>query len=365
VTAQLRMRPLSVDVRIPITPSSRYRAGRAGCASVATRGLPGSAVFHTAVARQPSSMTRHRIVEPAPTGPAGPVLERRRDRPPGGRGRFGLPIGPAPPGWTGDPRPARTAQALPVARLRIAHFDGPGGSQTPRPVGDADRLGPVRPAVQPGPTEWSPSATATNFVTEFGRPARPAGRVPLGIVHAAAPRSSPWTSPGTSPRPGARRRDRGDQAGPRLQHPALDPGGERVGATVRWAEFDPGDRRAGPRRASPSWSARTRLVAVDRGVQPARHDAAGRGDRRARTRPTAHCSTWTACTTRRTTGGRGSARRGLLRLLAVQVHGPHCGVLAADPALLETLRPDKLLPSTMRCRSGSSWAPCPTSSSPG
>ena len=28
--------------------------------------------------------------------------------------------------------------------------------------------------------------------------------------------------------------------------------------------------------------------------------------------------------------------------------GPHCAVLAADPALLETLRPDKLLPSTRR-----------------
>ena len=26
--------------------------------------------------------------------------------------------------------------------------------------------------------------------------------------------------------------------------------------------------------------------------------------------------------------------------------GPHCGVLAADPALLETIHPDKLLPST-------------------
>ena len=26
--------------------------------------------------------------------------------------------------------------------------------------------------------------------------------------------------------------------------------------------------------------------------------------------------------------------------------GPHCGVLAAAPALLETLHPDKLLPST-------------------
>ena len=26
--------------------------------------------------------------------------------------------------------------------------------------------------------------------------------------------------------------------------------------------------------------------------------------------------------------------------------GPHCAALAADPALLETLRPDKLLPST-------------------
>ena len=29
--------------------------------------------------------------------------------------------------------------------------------------------------------------------------------------------------------------------------------------------------------------------------------------------------------------------------------GPHCGVLAADPALLETLHPDKLLPVD-RCR---------------
>ena len=45
--------------------------------------------------------------------------------------------------------------------------------------------------------------------------------------------------------------------------------------------------------------------------------------------------------------------------------GPHHGVLAASPALLETLHPDKLLPSSATpCRSASSSAPCPTSCSP-
>ena len=46
-------------------------------------------------------------------------------------------------------------------------------------------------------------------------------------------------------------------------------------------------------------------------------------------------------------GGRGRARRRLLRLLAVQVlRAAPAASLAADPALLETLQPDKLLPSS-------------------
>ena len=55
----------------------------------------------------------------------------------------------------------------------------------------------------------------------------------------------------------------------------------------------------------------------------------------------------------------------LLACSPYKFFGPHLGALAASPALLERLSPDKLLsrPAT-RCRSGSSSARCPTSCSP-
>ena len=46
-----------------------------------------------------------------------------------------------------------------------------------------------------------------------------------------------------------------------------------------------------------------------------------------------------------------SALGRLLRLLPLQVFGPHCAALAAAPALLETLKPEQLRPSTMSSRS--------------
>ena len=123
---------------------------------------------------------------------------------------------------------------------------------------------------------------------------------------------------------------------------------EAVGATVRWVDFDRDDRRAAPPRTSRRvLSERTRLVAVTGasnllGTRPDLpaiaglvHDAGALlyvdgvhldpARRRSTSPPSAPTSY--ACS-------------------PYKFFGPHCGVLAAAPELLETLQPDKLLPST-------------------
>ena len=122
---------------------------------------------------------------------------------------------------------------------------------------------------------------------------------------------------------------------------------EAVGATVRWAEFDPATGELTEDDVAAVLSPRTRLVARHRGVEPARHPA-----RRSRAiadlahavgalvyvdgvHYTAHAPV--------TSSALGAD---FYACSPYKFLGPHCGVLAADPALLETLRPDKLLPST-------------------
>ena len=122
---------------------------------------------------------------------------------------------------------------------------------------------------------------------------------------------------------------------------------EAAGATVRWVDFDPatgelvrGCRGRRALRAHPAGG-------HDRRVEPDRHPPAGLpggrpgprgrrpalGRRRARHRPRL--------------GRRGRpCGADFWTCSPYKFMGPHCGVLAADPALLETLHPDKLLPST-------------------
>ena len=122
------------------------------------------------------------------------------------------------------------------------------------------------------------------------------------------------------------------------------------------AEARRGDACAGststPRPASSAFdpavlSERTRLVAVTgaSNLLGTRPDLAGRSrppcTRRAR------CCSSTACTSPRTP--RSTSRdlgADFYACSPYKFFGPHLGVLAADPALLETLHPDKLLPST-------------------
>jgi cysteine desulfurase family protein (TIGR01976 family) len=119
-----------------------------------------------------------------------------------------------------------------------------------------------------------------------------------------------------------------------------------TGATVRWADFDPATGELAAERVATVLSPRTRLVAVT-----AASNLIG-------TRPPVRAITDLAHE-----AGALAYVDGVHHTAHAAVHvdvlgadffacspykflGPHCGVLAADPDLLETLRPAKLLPST-------------------
>ncbi|HEX4251993.1 MAG TPA: cysteine desulfurase-like protein [Pseudonocardia sp.] len=229
----------------------------------------------------------------------------------------------------------------------IAHFDGPGGSQTPRPVGDAIASALCGPLSNRGDGVAS-ERNSTNFVIEFREAcADLLAASPLGIVHG---RSATQLTMDFA-RHLAKTWGSGDEiVVTRLDHDSnIRPwilAAERVGATVRWVEFDPATAELDLTALAELVGPRTRLVAVT-----AASNLVGTMPPIARIAELAH-------------------NHGAL-LYVDGVHytahypvdlpalgadffvcspykfmGPHCGVLAADPALLETLRPDKLLPST-------------------
>jgi cysteine desulfurase family protein (TIGR01976 family) len=121
---------------------------------------------------------------------------------------------------------------------------------------------------------------------------------------------------------------------------------EAVGATVRWVDFDPGTAELGTSAVAAALSGRTRLVAVTGasnllGTRPdipsiaAAAHGAGALVYVDGVHLTPHApvdvpalgADFFACS-------------------PYKFYGPHHGVLAAGPELLETLRPDKLLPAT-------------------
>lgn len=236
---------------------------------------------------------------------------------------------------------------FPALAAGIAHFDGPGGTQTPEPVIRAIADALAQPLSNRGRITLG-ERNAERIVTETRRAmADLLGADPAGIVfgrsatqltydfsHALAKAWSP-----------------GDEVVvTRLDHDAnIRPwaqAAEQAGATVRWAEFDPktGELTVDAIRAV--LSGRTRLVAVTAasnliGTRPdipaiaeaahevgallyvdgVHHTAHSLVDLRELGADFFVCSPY-------------------------KFLGPHHGVLAARPELLETLRPDKLLPST-------------------
>lgn len=236
---------------------------------------------------------------------------------------------------------------FPALKAGSAHFDGPGGTQTPQPVIDAiaDALaGPLSNRGAGTPGERNAEAAVTGARQAL---ADLLGAVPDGIVLGRSATQLAYDFSRTL----ARTWSPGDEVVvTRLDHdsnirPWIQASGA-VGATVRWADFDPATGELTPDDIGAVLSPRTRLVAVTAasnliGTRPDIPALAGPVHRAGAllyvdgVHHTAH------------------APVDLTRLGAdfyscspYKFLGPHLGVLAARPELLESLRPDKLLPSS-------------------
>jgi cysteine desulfurase family protein (TIGR01976 family) len=254
---------------------------------------------------------------------------------------------------TSDARPdpgydvAALRAAFPALNAGFAHFDGPGGSQTPAPVAAAVAATMTSPLANRG--RVSPAERRADDIVLAARAALAdlLGADPSGIVFGrsmtqltydiARTLSAQW-GPGD------------EVVVTRLDHDAnIRPwvqAAQRVGAVVRWADFDPDTGELTADDVAAVLSPRTRLVAVT-----AASNLIG-------TRPPVRAITdlaHAAGALAYVDGVHETAHNPVdVTALGADFYacspykflGPHCGALAADPALLETLHPDKLAPST-------------------
>ena len=228
-----------------------------------------------------------------------------------------------------------------------AHFDGPGGSQTPDVVARAmyDVLvGPLANRGDATPAERNAEAVVV------------AARAAMADLLAADPRGIVFGRSMTQltldlARTLAKGWGPGDEVVvTRLDHDSNVRSwviaAEAVGATVRWADVDPATGELDPAQYDALLGERTRLVAVTAasnliGTRP---DVRAIADR-------AH-----AVGAQTYVDGVHLVPHAPADLTALGADflacspykflGPHCGVLAARPETLEPLRPDKLVPSS-------------------
>lgn len=242
---------------------------------------------------------------------------------------------------------ARVRADFPALGLGVAHFDGPGGTQVPRQVADA-----VAGALTGGISNRGSVTDAECRAEDVVREARSAVADLLacdaaGVVFARSMTQATYDVARVLSRqwrPGdevvVTRLDHDSNIRPWVQ--AV----EAVGAEVRWVDFDPATGELDVAGLLATLSDRTRLVAVTaasnvlgtrpdvRAIADAVH-AAGALLYVDGVHLTPHApvdvtelgADFFACS-------------------PYKFFGPHHGLVVADPALLETLRPDKLLPSS-------------------
>jgi cysteine desulfurase family protein (TIGR01976 family) len=242
---------------------------------------------------------------------------------------------------------AAVRAAFPALKAGTAHFDGPGGTQVPEPVARAVAETLTSPIANRGRVTAA-ERTADDIVTGARRAmADLLGADPAGIVFGRSATQLTFDlartlAAGWGP---------GDEVVvTRLDHDAnIRPwvrAAEAVGATVRWAAFDPATGELTADDIAEVLTDRTRLVAVTGasnliGTRPPIPAIAalvhGVGALLAvdGVHLTAHAPVDLA-----------ALGPDFYTCSPYKFVGPHCGVLAASPALLETLAPAKLLPSS-------------------
>jgi cysteine desulfurase family protein (TIGR01976 family) len=227
----------------------------------------------------------------------------------------------------------------------IAHFDGPGGTQTPRAVGEAMArtiTGPLSNRFQGALSEQNADDAVTDFRAAFGDLLN---TDPRGVVYGRSATQLTYDFSRTIAKtwgPGdeivVSRLDHDANVSPWLQAAAV------AGVEVRWLDFDP--ETAELDDLETVVSDRTRLVAVTAasnllGTMPPVRSLAD----------AAH-----AVGALVYVDGVHYAAHHLHDLQAMgadlvvcspyKFFGPHCAVLGASPELLESLHPDKLAPAT-------------------
>jgi cysteine desulfurase family protein (TIGR01976 family) len=235
---------------------------------------------------------------------------------------------------------------FPALAEGAAHFDGPGGSQMPDVVADAV-AGTLHAAVSNRGTVTAAERRAEEIVTEARTAAADLlGATSSGIVFGRSMTQLTYDFSRTLAkdwRPGD------EVVVTRLDHEAnIRPwvhAAEATGVTVRWADFDPETGELSADTIAGLLSTRTRLVAVT----AASNLLGTRPDIRAITEHARDAGALTYvdgvhltphCPVDVTALGADFYACSPYKFL-----GPHLGLVAADPRLLETLRPDKLLPS--------------------
>jgi len=229
----------------------------------------------------------------------------------------------------------------------VAHFDGPGGTQTPREVADAiatTLVGPLSNRGTVGASERNADSAVAAFRAAYadllGFPAtgivygRSATALTYDLARAMAKQWAPGDEIVVS------RLDHDGNVRPWVQ------AAEAVGATVRWIDFDPATGEVDLDSAASAITPSTRVVAITgasnligtipphrliadlaRAVGALVYIDAVHYAAHELVDPAALGADLVVCS-------------------PYKFLGPHCGVLAADPALLERFWPDKLLPST-------------------
>ena len=234
---------------------------------------------------------------------------------------------------------------FPALAEGLAHFDGPGGTQVPGVVADAVAA-TYRSAVSNRHGGFASSDRADGIVDAARKAvADLLGADPRGVIFGQSMTANTYVLAGAL----AKTWSRGDEVVvSRLDHDAnIRPwvqAAERVGATVRWAEVDD-DANLPTEQYADLIGDRTRLVAVT-----AASNATGSRPEVAAITAIAHAAGALVHV-----DGVHATPHGpvaftelgdLYACSAYKWYGPHLGATVASPDLLETLRPDKLLPSS-------------------
>ncbi|MFI8185919.1 cysteine desulfurase-like protein [Actinacidiphila glaucinigra] len=241
----------------------------------------------------------------------------------------------------------RIRDDFPALREKVAHFDGPGGSQVPHQVAEA-----MAAVMCSGISNRGAVTAAERRAEHIVKEARRAmadllGCEPRGVVFT---RSATQAAYDVS-RSLARQWTAGDEVVvTRLDHDAnIRPwiqAAESAGAAVRWAAFDPRSGELSVDALREQLSGRTRLVAVTgaSNVLGTRPDVAAIAAAVHEVGALLYVDgvhlTPHAPVDLATLGA------DFFSCSPYKFFGPHHGVVVADPGLWEELRPDKLLPST-------------------